>query len=75
MVGTGYLFPALDRQACGRVLVEALALGDAELLSFKQRVKSEVEERFSLEQEGLVLEANVIATVKEAYAHRHPDRS
>lgn len=71
---TGFIFPALDRKACGRVLTQALSLSDEALDTLKQKVKTEVRDRFSVEKEGEVLAQEIINTIKDADAYRRADR-
>jgi len=71
---TGFVFPALDRKACGRALTQAMSLSDEALDTMKQRVKTDVRNRFSVEKESDVLAREIINTIKEADAHLHADR-
>nr|WP_320189847.1 glycosyltransferase family 4 protein [uncultured Desulfobacter sp.] len=71
---TGFVFPALDRKACGRALTQALSLSDEALDTLKQRVKTEVRDRFSVEKEGDILAREIINTIKGAHAYRHADK-
>jgi glycosyltransferase involved in cell wall biosynthesis len=72
---TGFVFPALDRKACGNMLTRALALTDDQLALMKQRVRQEVRDRFTVDRESHILEREILTAVREYHAYRQTDRS